>query len=75
MRCKICGRETQSRFCNFHMKAYENLKLKYNEWREAMEISWEEYLRQIINNPLTGLWAKEVAQVLLKDEMSPKKRE
>jgi len=55
------------------MKAYENLKLKYNEWREAMEISWEEYLRQIINNPLTGLWAKEVAQVLLKDEMSPKK--
>jgi hypothetical protein len=31
-----------------------------------MPFSWKEYLSQIANNPLTGEWAKEVAQYLMK---------
>jgi len=65
LKCKICGRKAESEFCNLHRKAYENLLEKYDEWREAMGISWEEYLKEIIENPFTGIWVKEVAQFLM----------
>jgi len=33
-----------------------------------MEISWKEYLSEIAKNPLTGEWAREVAEQLIKAE-------
>jgi hypothetical protein len=48
------------------MKAYESIKKKYVAWKKALEISWGEYLREIVKNPLTGEWAKEVAEYLTK---------
>jgi hypothetical protein len=33
-----------------------------------MEISWKEYLSEIAKNPLTGEWAREVAQYLIEVE-------
>lgn len=65
MKCEICGRRAESRFCELHKKAEENLREKYKEWKKAMNICWEEYLREVLKNPMTGLWVKEVARVLL----------
>jgi hypothetical protein len=48
------------------MKAYESIVRKYELWRKALEISWKEYLSEIAKNPLTGEWAKEVAEHLSK---------
>jgi hypothetical protein len=33
-----------------------------------MDISWKEYLNEIVKNPYAGSWAKEVAGQLLKNE-------
>ncbi|MEM3695184.1 MAG: hypothetical protein QXJ11_04420 [Candidatus Bathyarchaeia archaeon] len=67
MKCKICSREAiDNRYCELHAKAYEIVVKKYEKWRKALEISWKEYLSEIVKNPLTGEWAKEVAEHLLK---------
>jgi predicted metal-binding protein len=66
MRCKACSREAGEReFCPAHLKAYENVVEKYEVWRKALNISWEEYLREIEKHSLTGEWAKEVAEHLI----------
>jgi len=48
------------------MKAYESIVKKHDLWKNALEISWKEYLSEIVKNPLTGEWAKEVAEYLIK---------
>jgi len=63
LKCVICSRETDEKsHCELHAKAYENINKKYDEWKKALEISWKEYLSEIVKNPLTGEWAKEVAE-------------
>jgi hypothetical protein len=39
---------------------------KYDVWKKALDISWKEYLSEIVKNPFTGEWAKEVAEYLNK---------
>jgi hypothetical protein len=34
-------------------------------WKKAFSIEWEHYLSQVADNPLTGTWAKEMAESLL----------
>jgi hypothetical protein len=51
-----------------HTKAYEIVVKKYDVWKNALELSWKEYLSEIVNNPLTGEWAREVAVHLIKNE-------
>lgn len=66
MKCKICARKAgESGYCEFHDKAYENIVQKYDTWKKALGILWKEYLSEIAKNPLTGQWAKEVAQQLV----------
>jgi len=66
LKCKICDRDaSQSGYCELHAKAYENIVKKFDLWRKALEISWKEYLSEIAKNPLTGEWAKEVAEHLI----------
>ncbi|MEM1592131.1 MAG: hypothetical protein QXY73_01415 [Candidatus Bathyarchaeia archaeon] len=68
MRCKICDRVAVDKgYCDLHIEAYINILEKYKVWKEAVDISWKDYLSEIIKNPLTGNWAKEVAEKLLKD--------
>jgi hypothetical protein len=66
LKCKICNKEAaaENSYCTLHAKAYENIVKKYDEWKKALEISWKEYLSEIAKNPLTGEWAKEVAESL-----------
>ena len=68
MKCRICNREALEKYCDLHEKAYQNIVQNYDEWRRAMDISWKEYLNEIVKNSYTGSWAKEVAEQLLKNE-------
>ncbi len=66
MKCKICEREAaEKEFCPWHLKAYENIVEKYESWRKAEPISWEDYLCEVEKNSLTGEWAKEVVKHLI----------
>ena len=66
MQCAICNRESAlGDYCAFHEKAHGNLVTGYEQWKNALDISWKEYLREIAKNPLAGEWAKEVTQHLL----------
>ncbi|MGB9853731.1 MAG: hypothetical protein ACPLRY_02860 [Candidatus Bathyarchaeales archaeon] len=67
MKCKVCSREAvENGYCDLHTKAYENVLKTYDAWRKALGISWKEYLSEIVKNPFTGEWAKEVAENLMK---------
>jgi predicted metal-binding protein len=69
LKCKVCDKEAGKKdFCPLHLKAYENIVEKYDFWRKALKISWKEYLSEIEQNPLTGEWAKEVANYLVNNE-------
>ena len=72
MKCKVCSREAQtqplSKYCELHDKAYENLQKKFEVWKNASNIEWRNYLREVARNPLTGIWAREVAENLLSEE-------
>lgn len=66
MKCRICDRDSSSRaYCILHAKAYQNLTEKFEIWRKALDLSWKEYLSEIIKNPFTGIKAREVAEALL----------
>lgn len=66
MKCSICGGEAVDKYCELHEKAYKNLAKKYDVWKNALEISWKKYLSEVVKNPYTGAWAKEVAEHLIK---------
>ena len=65
MKCKICSKESISEYCELHEKAHESLVKTYDDWKKALEISWKEYLNEVVRNQYSGVWAKEVAQYLL----------
>ena len=66
MTCKICNREAVGKYCELHERAYRNIVKKYDVWRSALNLSWEEYLNEVAKNPYTGSWAREVAEHLTK---------
>lgn len=55
-------------YCELHAKAYENIIKRYDIWKKALNITWNDYLNEILKNPLTGVSTKEVAQRLLPKE-------
>jgi len=67
LKCVVCSRDAGEKgYCELHLKAYENIVKNYDAWKKALEISWKEYLSGVVKNPLTGEWAKEVAEYLIK---------
>jgi hypothetical protein len=50
------------------LKAARNLAEKYEVWKKALGLTWDEYLDEIRKNSLTGEWAKQVANHLIRDE-------
>lgn len=67
MKCKICNREAQNKYCELHEKAYRGIVEKYEDWKKALDIEWKEYLDELVKNPFTGVWAKEVASALVSE--------
>ena len=69
MKCPICSSEVDELgYCSLHAEVYEVVIRKYDRWKKALDISWKEYLSEIVNNPLTGEWARAVAQYLIETE-------
>jgi len=70
LKCKVCSREAQSQseYCELHEKAYQNVRQRFEVWKKASGVEWREYLKEIAKNPLTGTWAREVAESLLSKE-------
>ncbi len=69
MKCRICSKEAIEKYCELHEKTYRRIAQKYDDWRRAMEISWKDYLNEILKNQYTGSWAKEVAEDLISESM------
>ena len=67
MKCRICNKEAVEKYCELHEKAYRSIVQKYEDWKRAMDISYREYLNEILKNSYTGSWAKEVVEKLIKD--------
>ena len=68
MKCLICGREAVDEYCLFHNESYLNVVQRFEDWKQATGASWKEYLKELVENPYTGIWAKEVAESLLKNK-------
>ena len=68
MKCIICERPSNEEFCPFHKKAYINVIEKYEIWQRAAGVSLKQYLKAVVENSYTGVWAKEVAQHLLENK-------
>jgi len=69
MKCEVCNQEAEDKYCESHEKAYKNIVKKYDVWRNALNLSWEEYLNEVAKNPYTGSWAREVAEHLVRSEV------
>ena len=69
MTCKVCSREAdETGYCDLHYKAHVNIVKACAAWKKGLNISWDEYLKEIKRNCLTGEWAKQVAIHLMKNE-------
>lgn len=68
MKCKVCRREAQNKYCDLHEKASANIVQKFEIWKNSADMSWEQYLNELVKNPSTGIWAKEVAEQMLKEK-------
>ena len=67
MKCPLCDRIVDKKdYCTLHSQAYRNLVKKFESWRKARKISWQEYLNEIAENQFTGEWAKEMAEHLMR---------
>jgi hypothetical protein len=70
LRCKLCSREAvHEGYCALHGKAYQNLTARFEAWKKALELSWKDYLSEVVKNPFTGTNAREVAEALLSDRL------
>ena len=67
MKCKICDKNAVGTYCGLHKRVYNNIVEGYNVWKMALEISWKEYLSEVIKNEYSGSWVKEVAKDLLSE--------
>ncbi|MGQ9720624.1 MAG: hypothetical protein ACUVXA_04785 [Candidatus Jordarchaeum sp.] len=69
MKCPICNLNgyEESGYCENHQSAYFNLKEKFDDWKKSMNVSWQEYLKKVIENENTGEWAREVAIHILEE--------
>lgn len=71
-RCRICARTRKegSDYCTYHQTGFENLQEAFKRWRQACDIEWGSFLKEVSENPETGGWAKEVAESLMKGGLS-----
>lgn len=69
--CRLCKRECapSSSLCKYHLAAKRSVESAYANWNEAYGgVAWKDYLRRVSQDSETGVWAKEVAEMLSKEE-------
>ncbi len=65
-KCVVCGFFSEGRLCFRHRLAAKSLLEAYSFWRDALGVSFRDYLQQILRRSETGRWAKELAEYVLK---------
>ncbi|WP_434730933.1 DNA topoisomerase I [Thermogladius sp. KZ2Tp1] len=69
-KCIICGRQALSgNMCRYHYEAYKRLKEGYLEWSRREDVSFQDYLKQVVKSKSTGKWVKEVAEAVLRGDV------
>jgi len=63
--CPICSRASDGGLCRFHEEGTKRLVKHYEVWKERTGASWEDYLRMVSANELSGEWSRESARHLL----------
>ena len=63
-RCRICNKISEGIFCDIHQKAYDNLREKYEIWKYATNLTWDEYILELLKNEYTGNAVKEVIEYI-----------
>jgi hypothetical protein len=61
-KCGICGRDSDDDLCRYHLEALNNLRVVYDAWKKASEVSWEEYLERLEQIEETGRWVVDVIE-------------
>jgi len=70
--CRLCKRECapSSTLCKYHLAAKRSVESAYRQWNEAYGgIAWKVYLQRISQDTETGEWAKQVADLLSKEDV------
>lgn len=70
--CMLCWRLCEFtygglRLCRSHGQAYTNLLKVFQVWRKKINVSFREYLSEVISLKTSGKYVKEVAQLLLNE--------
>ena len=68
MKCDICSKDCKEKFCKWHKISYDKLNELFKYYQEIKDISWNDYLKEVIDNRNSGIWVKEVASRILKKE-------
>lgn len=77
MKCELCQRETtaEETLCQYHRLARDNLVSNFKRWQEAYDaLSWKEYCERLLTLQETGVWVKEVAAHMLKQESGAERK-
>jgi hypothetical protein len=66
-KCAACHRQVSSGiYCLEHNKAFESLNKHYKSWMDAYDdVSWQDFLNNILGRNETGKWVKEVIAIEL----------
>jgi len=66
MKCIICGLYSgENKLCFKHAAAARSIAENYSIWQKAFNISFDEYLKRILENRETGTWVAEVAKYII----------
>ena len=68
MKCDVCGKDCDEKLCEWHKISYDQLNDLFKYYQEIKDISWNDYLKEVIDNRNSGIWVKEVASYILKKE-------
>jgi hypothetical protein len=68
VKCRLCERQTVEGLCKYHSEAKARVESAYGSWNEAYgSMSWTDYLKAIVKNAETGVWAAEVSKMMLSE--------
>jgi hypothetical protein len=61
--CLICSRTTSGNYCEYHSRSFHKLVSGYESWKRALgEMSWEDYLRKLLELQETGSSIKDIIE-------------
>ena len=58
----------EEEFCQYHYTAHKKLQEGLDEWRNALDLDWDQYLLRVYEVEGLGLWIQEVIDYLMLQE-------